>query len=79
MRKDLVFQYLSTLEVTVSRLDGQLSSESYKNLIQGQSKFAQLTVTEIEFMIDRLLSIQSSLEKLELSLDKEREERKSIS
>lgn len=78
MRKDLVFQYLSTLEVTVSRLDGQLSSESYKNLIQGQSKFAQLTVTEIEFMIDRLLSIQSSLEKLGLSLDKEREERKSI-
>lgn len=75
MRKDLVFQYLSTLEVTFSRLDRQISSESYTNLIYGKTKFASLSDTEIEFMIDRLLSLESNLEELYTSLEKEKEKR----
>lgn len=75
MRKDLVFQYLSTLEVTFSRLDRQISSESYTNLICGKTKFASLSDTEIEFMIDRLLSLDTNLEELYTSLEKEKEKR----
>lgn len=75
MRKDLVFQYLSTLEVTFSRLERQISSESYTNLISGRTKFASLSDTEIEFMIDRLLSLATNLEELYTSLDKEKEKR----
>lgn len=78
MRKDLVFRYLSSLETQSSRLTNQLYNDSYTNLIQNKSKFSSLTLTEIEFMIDRLLAINSSLEELYLALDKEKDQRNQI-
>jgi hypothetical protein len=79
MRKDLVFRYLSSLETQSTRLTNQLYNDSYTNLIQHRSTFSSLTLTEIEFMIDRLLAINSSLEELYLALDKEKDQRNQIS
>lgn len=79
MRKDLVFRYLSSLETSLSRLNNQLDSDSYTNLIQHKSRFYSLTLTEIEFMIDRLLDVNSSLEELRLALSKEKDQRNQIS
>lgn len=79
MRKDLVFRYLSSLETQSTRLTNQLYNDSYTNLIQNKSTFSSLTLTEIEFMIDRLLAINSSLEELYLALDKEKDQRNQIS
>lgn len=79
MRKDLVFRYLSSLETQSTRLTNQLYNDSYTNLIQQKSTFSSLTLTEIEFMIDRLLAINSSLEELYLALDKEKDQRNQIS
>lgn len=79
MRKDLVFRYLSSLETALSRLNNQLDSDSYTNLIQNKSRFCSLTLTEIEFMIDRLLDVNSSLEDLVLTLSKEKDQRNQIS
>jgi hypothetical protein len=75
MRKDLVFRYLNSIETATRRMEAQLTHDSYKNLVTGQSSFSDLTDTELEFIIEHLNLSLLHIEELHTKMQKEKEDR----
>lgn len=75
MRKDLVFRYLNGIETATQRMENQLTHDSYKNLVTGQTSFSDLSDTELEFMKERLTHSISHIEEILFNLKREIEKR----